>query len=436
VFAFTATLAAFTCLAFGLLPALRATAASPGAVMKAGGRGMTDSRERFGMRRALVVTQVALSLVLVVGALLFVRSLRNLLTLDPGFEQDGVLVAGLDLRSASIPEGRRAQLYQDIVERFRRLPGVAAAAQAFIVPVSGNGWNNNILIGGKKHKENVNFDSVSDGYFKTMGTPLLAGRDFERSDTPSSARKVAIVTQSFAKLFFGGANPIGRTFQIDVPPGEPQPVYEIVGFAKDTKYTDLRQAFEPLAFLAATQDEKPGPFMQAVLRSSAPFSLVTAEVVGAVREVDRSAIVQFKTVTSQVRNSLLRERLMATLSGFFGGLAALIATIGLYGVLSYTVVRRKHEIGIRMALGADRRQVVRMIVREALVLLAAGLVVGVVMSIAAAKFAAALLFGLGPQDPVTLVSAVALLATVALAASYLPALRAARLEPTVALRDE
>jgi putative ABC transport system permease protein len=436
VFAFTAILAALTCLVFGLLPALRATAAAPGAAMKAGSRGMTDSRERFGVRRALVVTQVALSLVLMVGALLFVRSLRNLLTLDPGFEQDGILVASLDLRGAGIPEARRAQAYQDVVERFRRLPGVTSAAQAFIVPVSGNGWNNNILIDGKKHKENVNFDSVSDGYFKTMGTPILAGRDFDRSDTASSSRKVAIVTQSFAKLFFGGANPIGRTFQIDVPPGESQPVYEIVGFAKDTKYTDLREAFEPLAFLAATQDEKPRPFMQTVVRSSAPLPSVIAEVVAAVREVDTSATVQFKTVSSQVRSSLLRERLMATLSGFFGGLAALIATIGLYGVMSYTVVRRKHEIGIRMALGADRQQVVRMIVREAAMLLAAGLVAGVVMSIAAAKFAEALLFGLRPQDPVTLMSAVAMLATVALAASYLPALRAARLEPTIALHDE
>jgi putative ABC transport system permease protein len=436
VFTFTAILAALTCLVFGLLPALRATAAAPGAAMKAGSRGVTDGRERFGVRRALVVTQVALSLVLVVGALLFVRSLRNLITLDPGFEQDGILVASLDLRSAGIPEGGRAQAYQDVVERFRRLPGVTSAAQALIVPVSGNGWNNNILIDGKKHKEIVNFDSVSDGYFKTMGTRMLAGRDFDRSDTAASSRKVAIVTQSFAKVFFGGANPIGRTFQVDVPPGESQAVYEIVGLARDTKYTDLREAFEPLVFLAATQEEKPSPFMQTVVRSSVPLSSVTAAVVAAVREVDASAIVQFKTVTSQVQSSLLRERLMATLSGFFGGLAALIATIGLYGVMSYTVVRRKHEIGIRMALGADRRQVVRMIVREAAVLLAAGLLVGVVMSIAAAKFAEALLFGLRPQDPVTIVSAAGLLAAVALAASYLPALRAARLDPTMALHDE
>jgi putative ABC transport system permease protein len=435
VFGFTTILAGITCLMFGLLPALRATAQPPGAAMKAGSRGTTDSRERFGIRRVLVVAQVALSLVLVVGALLFVRSLRNLLTLDAGFRQDGVLVTNLDLRRTGIPEGRRTALFDDITQRVRRLPGVTDAAQAFIVPISGSGWNNNIVIDGKKQKGNVNFNSVSNHYFRTLGTPILAGRDFDERDTTGSA-KVAIVTETFARRFFGGQNPIGRTFQIDVAPGTPQPVYEIVGFAKDSKYGDLRDDFEPLGFFAASQDEHPEPFLQLVIHSSAPLTEVTGSIGAALRDVDSSIIVQYRTMASQVKSSLLRERLMATLSGFFGGLAALIAMIGLYGVMSYSVMRRRNEIGIRMALGADRSEVVRMIMREAATLLVIGLIVGAVTALAATRSASALLFGLQPHDPATMATAAAALAVVALAASYVPALRASRLEPTVALRQE
>jgi putative ABC transport system permease protein len=435
VLGFTTSLAASTCLLFGLLPALRATAQAPGAAMKSGSRGTTDSRERFGVRRVLVVVQVALSLVLVVGALLFVRSLRNLMTLDAGFRQDGILVASLDFRRAGVPEGRRTALFEDITDRIRRLPGVADAAQAFVVPVSGSGWNNNIVIDGKKRKEKVNFNSVSDRYFRTMGTPLLAGRDFDSRDTPAGP-KAAIVTQSFARIFFDGQNPIGQRFQVDVPPGKPQPVYQIVGFAKDSKYGDLRDEFEPLVYFAAAQDEHPDDSLQVVVRSSAPLTQVTGSIGAALHEVSPAIIVQYQTMAVQLRNSLLRERLMATLSGFFGGLAALIAMIGLYGVMSYSVMRRRNEIGIRMALGADRHEVVRMVMREAAALLSAGLLVGVLSALAAARSARALLFGLQPHDPATLVMAAVALGLVALGASYVPALRASRLEPTVALREE
>jgi putative ABC transport system permease protein len=435
VFGFTAALAAITCLLFGLLPAVRATAQSPGAAMKAGSRGTTDSRERFGIRRILVVAQVALSLVLIVGALLFVRSLRNLLTLDAGFRQDGILVTNLDLRRAGIPEGRRTALYEDITDRIRRLPGVTDAAQAYIVPVSGSGWNNNVVIDGKKRKENVNFNRVSDHYFKTIGTPLLAGRDFDGRDTLGGPN-VAIVTESFARLFFGGRNPVGQTFQVDEAPGRPQPVYQIVGFAKDSKYGDLRDEFEPLVFFASGQDLHPDPGLQVVVRSSAPLTQITGSIGAAMRDVNPTIIVQYQTMATQVKNSLLRERLMATLSGFFGALAALIAMIGLYGVMSYSVMRRRNEIGIRMALGADRSEVVRMVMREAAGLLGVGLIIGVASALAATRTASALLFGLQPHDPATLVIAAAALATIALAASYVPALRASRLEPTMALRED
>jgi predicted permease len=435
IFAFTSVLAVVTCLVFGLMPAIRVTGTAPGAAMKAGSRGTSDSRERFGLRRALVVLQVALSLVLVVGALLFVRSLRNLMTIDAGFRQEGLLVVNLDLRKAAIPVERRTPLYEEITSRLGALPGVTAAAQAFIVPVSGSGWNNKIVVNGARQPDNVNFNSVSAGYFKTMGTPMLNGRSFDAQDTPAS-EKVAIVTEGFARKYFPNQNPVGQVFQIEEGPGQPRPYFHIVGVVKDTKYTDLRERFTPLAFLAASQEPEPDSGLQVVIRSAAPLATITAEVAAAVASFSPAIITQFQTMESQVRDSLLRERLMATLSGFFGGLAALIATIGLYGVMSYMVARRRNEIGIRMALGADRHDVVRMVMREAAVLLAAGIVVGLVIAVLAARTATKLLFGLQPGDPATLAMAAVGLGLVAMLASYLPALRASRLEPIEALREE
>ena len=435
IFTFTATLAAVTCLIFGLIPAIRATGTTPGAAMKAGSRGSTDTRERFGMRRALVVAQVAMSLVLVVGALLFVRTLRNLMSVDAGFSQDGILVVNLDLRRAAVDEERRTAVFADITNRVASLPGVVSAAQAFIVPVSGSGWNDSIVIKGQKQKEVVNFNSVSAGYFKTMGTPILAGRDFDVHDT-AGGEKVAIVTELFARKFFAGQNPIGQVFQIEENPGAPRPLNRIIGVVKNTKYTELREEFTPIGFFAASQEEKPKAFLQVVVRSSAPLATITSEVSSAVMQVNSAIVLQFQTLQDLVRESLLRERLMATLSGFFGGLAAIIATIGLYGVMSYMVARRRNEIGIRMALGAGRGDVVKMVMREAATLLAAGVVVGLVLAVIAARTATTLLFGLQPGDPATLAVAAAGLGAVAMLASYLPAWRASRLEPTDALREE
>jgi putative ABC transport system permease protein len=326
-------------------------------------------------------------------------------------------------------------MFAGITARLGALPGVTSAAEVFIVPVSGNGWNNTIVIDGKPRSETVNFNLVSAGYFRTMGTPIVAGRDFGPEDAPG-AEKTAIVTQRFAQKFFPGQDPIGRAFQVDEPPGRPQPLNRIVGIVADTKYIDLREEFTPLVFFTASQDEKPDPFLQVVIRSSAPLATITSEVTAAIGQTNSNIIVQFQTLPAMVRESLMRERLMATLSGFFGALAALIATIGLYGVMSYTVARRRNEIGIRMALGADRHDVVRMVMREAGVLLAAGVAVGIVLAMAAARAAATLLFGLRPGDPSTLALAAAGLGGVAMLASYLPALRAARLEPTEALREE
>jgi predicted permease len=303
----------------------------------------------------------------------------------------------------------------------------------------GAGANRAVIVPGYDPKpgeiRNVAENWVAPKYFETLGTPLLAGRDFDGRDR-LGAEQSAIVTELFARTFFPGQDPIGTTFQIDEPPGRPRPLNRIVGVVKDTKYTDLREEFAPLVFFPAAQEDKPFPFVEVVMRSSAPLEVITGEVTSAVGQTNSNIIIQFQTLPGLIRESLVRERLMATLSGFFGALAGLIATIGLYGVMSYTVARRRNEIGIRMALGAARGDVVRMVMREAGLLLIAGVVAGTVLAIVAARTAATLLFGLHPGDPATLAMAAVGLGLVAMLASYLPALRASRLEPTDALREE
>lgn len=437
VFGFTAAAAILTCILFGLAPALRATRTAPAAAMKASGRGLTTNRERFGLRRTLVISQVALSVVLLVGALLFVRSLRNLLTLDAGFQENGLLIAGIDASRLHYTPARRAVLYRQLLDRLRAAPGVLQAASTGIVQISGDGWNDNIEILGQRAQGRTVpwFDRVSAGYFRAMGTPLLAGRDFDDRDTPASP-EVAIVNEQFSKKFLAGANPIGRQFRMLVGPGEPQHLYEIVGLVRNSKYQSLRDDFEPIVFVAETQNKEAGLGINYILRSALPLGSLTSLIKRTIVEENAGISLQFQVFKTQIRESLLRERLMATLSGFFGTLAAILATVGLYGVISYMIARRRNEIGIRIALGANRRNVLRLVLQEASILLLVGLVVGTGLAIAVGRTASSLLYGLTSGDPVTLVLAVALLASVSLAAGLIPALRASRLDPMSALREE
>jgi predicted permease len=435
VFAFTAAVALAACVLFGLAPAVRATRTAPGAAMKAGSRTMTDSRERFGARRALVIVQVALSLVLVVGALLFTRTLRNLTEMDPGFRQDGVLVASLDYRKAGIEPAAIPALDRRVLERLAAVPGVDSVAQTLTTPVSGNFWNDQIILGGQEQPGNVNFNRVGPGYFRTLATPLVAGRDFSDRDTRESPR-VAIVSDTFVKKYFGTRPAVGQSFQVAAPIGEPRPMIEIVGVARDTKYSDLREPFTPIAYLAMAQSSEPDDGPAFAMHATAGLPSVTAATTRALAEINPAIAVQYQTIRAQVQGSLLRERLMAALSGFFGGLAVLIATVGLYGVMAYTVATRRIEIGIRMALGATGATVVRMIIREASLLLMTGLAVGAGLAVLAARSATALLYDLQPSDPTTLLLAAAGLGAVTIAASGIPAVRASRLEPTRALRED
>jgi putative ABC transport system permease protein len=436
VLGFTSALAILTCAIFGLTPALRATRVAPVVVLKSTGRGMTAGRERFGLRRALVVSQVALSLVLLVGALLFVRTLRNLLTLDPGFQQQGVLVTTLDFSRLTLAPQRRQGFKRELLDRVRAIPGVDSAADASIVPISGNSWNDNIVVeGSEKLKGTPNFSQITPGYFKTLRTPFLAGRDFNDHDT-ATAPKVAIVNEMFASKILSGANPIGVRIRQETYQGKPAPTYEIVGLVKNTKYRDLREETRSIVYVAAAQDDRPDLTAQFLIHSNLPIGTVLPSVKQVMSEASPDIAMEFRELTTQIRDSLLKERLMATLSGFFGFLAGLLATVGLYGVISYTVARRTNEIGIRMALGAQRGNVVGMVMREAGLLLAIGIAMGAALSLAAARTATSLLFGLKPHDPATIVVAIVGLAAVAAAASFLPAHRASRLDPMAALREE
>jgi predicted permease len=436
VLGFTAGVAILTCVLFGLAPALRATRAGLGAAMKAGGRGLTASRERFGLRRMLMVSQIALSLVLLVGALLFVRSLRNLLTLDAGFRQDGILIVDVDLSRLHVPAQRDAAFKRDLIERIRTAPGVQAAATATVVPLRGDGWSMEIRPEGSRQEgKESKFNWISPDYFRTMGIPLLAGRYFNDRDTGTSP-KVAIVNELFARRILDGADPIGKTFRTVTEPNYPETLYQVVGVVKNTKYNQLKDELKPITFVPASQNPSGYAFGSILIRSNAPLAGLISEVKRAVGEVSPDIGIDFKVFKNMVREGLLPEQLMAMLSGFFGFLAAMLATIGLYGVMSYMVARRQNEIGIRMALGADGRQVVRIILREAAMLLVIGLGIGTLLALAAASAAASMLFGLKPHDPATLLLAVATLAAVAVAASYVPARRAAKLDPMVALRDE
>jgi putative ABC transport system permease protein len=433
---FTAAVAVTTCLLFGLLPALRATRVAPASAMRASGRGVTSGRERFSLRRALVVAQVSISLVLLVGALLFVRSLQKLLAVDAGFRPEGTTSISLDLRPTHYAKDRLLLVNRDLLDRLRAMPGVSSAAEVALTPISGSGWDESTWADGSTAKpKDCFYNRVSPNYFRTMRTSLVAGRDFNDRDTLGAAR-IAIVNEEFNHAIFGGGNPIGRSFRTQGPAGKPDPIYQVVGMVRNTKYYELREDFMPLAFFPSTQDDSPNTDVSFVVRSAASQAEIVRSATAAVAQVHPGIGIEFHRLADRIQESLLRDRLMAMLAGAFGLLAATLATLGLYGVIAYMVARRRNEIGVRVALGADRASVVRLVLREAALLLAFGLVIGTGLALWAGQAAGALLFGLKPYDPPTLALAGLLLSAVALLASYRPASRAARLEPMSALRED
>lgn len=434
VLGFTGGVAMLTCLVFGLLPAVRATRTAPVSAMRASGRGLTEGRNRFTLRRGLVVGQLAVSLVLLVGALLFVRTFRNLATVDVGFTTAGVVAADFDFRRANVAAEGQREFQRMLLERIKTIPGIAGATPVSIVPISGSGWNQSLLIDGKTQEGYPNVNQVGGEFFELLGIPLTAGRTFTDQDTPASPR-AAVVNKAFVERYLKEGNPIGRVFHFETGPGEPNHPMHVVGVVADTKYSDVRTENGPLVFLAYSQDPSPGTSLTTIVRLARPGTNITREAVDMAGRVNSGMLVTVTEIERQIGESLGRERLMAMLSGFFGSLALLLAAVGLYGVMSYMVQQRRQEIGIRMALGAGRGRVLRMVLRESAVLVTVGVAAGAALAIFLSRYAESLLFGLTPNDPLTIVLAVTGLAMVGAAASLLPAWRAARVEPTTALRE-
>jgi predicted permease len=436
VLAFTMGVAVLTGLLFGLAPALRATSISPNNVLKEHARGMVAGR--FGLGRALVTGQVALSIMLLVGAALFLGTFRNLLGTDLGFSRHNVLLVRAAMMQTNVPKDQRPRVYREIVERLRAIPGVESASSSVVTPISGDTWNNVVSPEGYSPKGKLDtlvyFNRVSPGYFATMRQPLLLGRDFSEHDD-AGASKVMLIGESAARRFFGKADPIGKTIRAERQPGK-QDVYQVIGVVKDIKYEAVNEDRLLSAFVACAQDTEPWSEVTFEVRSESRVEAFIPAVRAAIGEVNRGISLEFRNFETQVNDSLLQARMVALLSAFFGGLALLLAMIGLYGVTAYGVARRQAEIGIRMALGAQPGSVVWLVLREVAAMLAIGTMLGLGASLAAGRLVAGLLYGVKSYDAAPLAIAAVVLGIATGIAAYLPAHRAARLDPMAALREE
>lgn len=429
VFAFAAAVTGVTCVLLSAAPALRAARGQAAEAMKAGARGLTMDRNRFALQRLLVVIQVSISVVLVAGAFVFVGSFRRLITMDPGFRTEGVLQARFDLGKQEHDETVLRQLLAEV----RAAPQVESAAATTHFLIRSGMWS--LIARTGAATRDARFLWVSPGFFATLGTPIREGRDFTPNDRKTSP-KVAIVNERFARLFLPGANPIGKTFRTLAEPEYPEAEYEVVGLVRNTRYERLQAAEPPMAYIPNAQFPKAVVGSMMFIRSRAPLAGVEASVRRRIATWRPGTGMQFQAFEESIAGSLTRERLLAALTGFFGALAGLLAGIGLFGVLAYQAVRRRSEIGIRLALGATRWQIVQLVVTEAALLVIFGLVVGILGFLAVAQTAASLLFEISARDPLHLGAAVLTLATVAAIGSLLPAHQASRLDPMNALREE
>ncbi|MGA3236989.1 MAG: FtsX-like permease family protein [Bryobacteraceae bacterium] len=444
VLLFATSIALATGILFGLAPAMRATAAGPAAALK-GGSGISP-RTRSRLLPALVVSQVALSLVLMIGAGLFVRTFQNLLERDPGFRSEGVLVVELDARRAGYGSGnndnRLAALYEDILNRFQQLPGVVSASISANTPLNGVTWTDAVAINGQMTTETVHFNLAGPRFFETLGTPLVLGRDFGQGDR-AGAPATAIVNEAFVRKYFSdgkpgdnpGSSALGQRLTFTVPAST---TAQIVGVVASTVARNLREEAQPFVYLPYFQygDEiTSGTFEIRAQGSLARTAALVSEQLRA-RFSGTPAQIREQTLSEQVGRTLVQERTLAALGSCFGVLALILAAVGLYGLLAYMVARSTNEIGIRMALGARRAEVVGLVLRGALRLLAFGILLGVPVAWAGSRWIGSMLFGLRGTDPLTASIAAVILAATGLSAALFPAWRAARVDPLAALRHE
>ncbi len=433
VFLFTATASLLTGVLFGLAPAVRGTRVDPGPVLKEGAR--RAAGHSHTLDGALVVAQVALSVVLITGAGLFVRTLQKLRGVDTGYDRRNVLMISVDAKLAGYADDRAGLVYSEILRRLQSLPEVKSAGASVVRPVDDDFFlvdRVNEVDGGMLPEDGiirVAWNAVSPGYFSTISTPLMAGRDFEPRDN-ETAPKVVIVSESLAGRAFPNRNPLGHRL------GEAT----IVGVVKDSRYNGARDHLGPLLYYPLFQhgrdQEYRWGFVSFELRYGSQANLLD-EVRREVTAVDRNLpVFHARTLVAQTEQSMLKERLLAVLSTFFGALALLLACVGLYGLMAYAVERRTSEIGIRLALGAPRDRVMWLVLRETLWLTLVGVAIGIPLALGAAQYAKAMLFGIGTADPLTIAATVAILIGVAALAGYLPARRAVRVDAMVALRYE
>ncbi len=430
---FTFGLSVLTGLVFGVLPALRMTRIDVGPALKEGkGAGTSKSRSRIG--HVLVSGQVALALFLTISASLFIGTLRNLERINPGFDRDRVIVAGLDTDWSAFTRAAWLNVSRRVETRVKALPGVEAASFA-MVTFNGGTWMSPLWPAGQEHtranQRDFHGNRVGADYFKVMGMPIVAGRTFSPRDTEQS-QPVAVVNQTLARQLYGTEPALGKHFSLA---GRDHYDFEIVGVVKDAHYDSLREKPECMWFLYTEQEPQLAETL--VVRTRGNPTLAMPLVRAAVRDEDPNlAIGDMATLSSMVQDSLSREALLAKLAGFFGVLALLLASIGLYGVMTYTVARRTNEIGIRMALGAQPGAVLGMVLRESLFVVGVGLLAGIPVALACGRLVESQLYGMVANDPLTIAGACALLVAVALVASFLPARRAALLDPLAALREE
>lgn len=439
VLGFTVCISLLSAILFGLAPALRSTGLDPGLALKEGASQPARRGSGIGLRKALVVVQVALSMVLVMLAGLFVQSLAGLRSVNPGFLNQNVMTFSLDYPSAW-KRADKDHLRERLLNRVASLPGVVSSSCGGPGPYQGGFWNAGIRVPGSlrtvKEPASVAVQGVGPAYFTTIGSPPLRGREPDASDT-GATRKVAVVNESFAREFFPGiTDPVGRvlSFDDDKPEGG-RPTY-IAGMVRDILHKGLKTKAEPTVYVPLSQSEgAPDPLL--LVRVQFPPDTLLPMIRRELSRLDPEvALVEPRTIKEQIDDSIFLDRMIATVSGFFGGLALLLAAVGLYGVMAYGVAQRTREIGVRIALGAAATRVTWMVLRDGLLLIALGVAVGLPVSLAAGRITSSLLYGIRPRDPVTLTLTAGVLLGVGVISAWAPALRAARIDPMQALRHE
>jgi len=434
VMLFAAAAATATCLLCATVPAMRSTNTDPVASMQLGERGIVGNRERFSLQRTMVIAQIAVSMVLLVGALLFVRSYRNLLTVNPGMRESGISIGYFGFPPARNKPEALAAYKRQLVDDVRALPGIENATATTNVPLSGSSWGHTIQMGSLEGPSR--FTYVSPTYFATLGIPLLTGRNFTERDT-IDAPLVLIVNRAFIRKYIADGSPIGKQVHVLPEPQYPERTYQIIGTIPDTKYWDLRENSQPIAFVPIDQFPVTAQGPGTALMFASPNPAVAQQAVRRMfEEKQPGTMMQFYNFQQGILDNLVGDRMMARLSGFFGILAGLLVAVGLYGMLSYFLAQRRGEIGIRMALGASRGRVIGSMLRDASIMLLVGLVVGTTLAVLAGRGASTMLFGLNPWDAATLASAAVLLGIVTLASSLLPAWKAANVDPITCIRVE